>query len=356
MAIQNVSTKRAGPGIQEGQLHPSTGLRVAHQSLTLIHDPFLIVSNAAGTGGIAIENQTAWTVVASNVGALDIGFKGAGSVSEMPYPCTPVIGLTNTLATNAEIGQVIQVRLTGINQFGDAIVEITPTITIVDNATTDLASTPNTHLIFMSKVFARVDKMEFKASVLTATENFLSLGVSWGGFSIETTGFALGTTTEEIMGQSWLNFGVGTPVKCRQHRVNFDTAGALVTLLRDAGSRDIMTLALNEATQTRTAAGVGCAIRTVESSGAQNSGFTIGQSDSALSWQGDPNKWGFINTAFVSGGNAMTQLLRSAPLGGVVAWDPVYKDEIDVDAAFYTSIQLNNQYTISGYGNLGTLT
>ncbi len=182
-------TMSGGPGVTEEQLHAATGLR------TGVFTGF----TAPGSASLCLDGTVAMTPSTG----LDDPDQATIPVNNpsMSIPCTPCVSVIGNpgLAADTEF----QVRVYGINQFGEAIQEETPHIVVGSNIV------PGTYRVWLSKVFAQVTAVRYSSVVGTGVT---SLGLAVGPHMIwnqsETP-----PATELWDTASLVNMGIGTPMR-----------------------------------------------------------------------------------------------------------------------------------------------
>lgn len=195
-----------GLGIREPNLHPSTGLRCETFKVRALSAPACIV----GTG-TQLSDQTSWT---------EVTLRRGGLANVMPVPATLCVTFVNNNATPA-FDQELRFRVTGINQFGDSIVETTPLIVIPDPGGSP--TQPFTTRIFLSKVFASVTKFEYMATNIDGVNDSISVG----HFGINYTDNTPTATVGQWIGED--NYGVGTPLRVLEYDSVNDTSAGLTS-------------------------------------------------------------------------------------------------------------------------------
>lgn len=134
---------RIGSGVDEAQCHPGSGLRTDTFTYLLEHLP---TQHALFSAGASSYTNHALTLTRQ----------------VLPCPCTPCISLIRSAGSTAT--RTVRFRVQGIDQFGNYIEELTPTITTVEPVHVNAAS-----YIWCSKVFSQITNIEMTASGLTTT-------------------------------------------------------------------------------------------------------------------------------------------------------------------------------------------
>lgn len=178
---QSLETLPGGPGNSEQNLHQASGLRVATQEGVFVNDDTCLASAnlATATAWTVIPLHTIWgTVSTTTTPATYSPYR-----TRLPFPCTPCITFRQTNATPAN-NQVFSVRISGFDQFGQRVVETILDQTTANNVTGHTLGTPaapwvRRTRIWCAKVFAVVDRIEYKASSLQSTNDWLDVGTYW---------------------------------------------------------------------------------------------------------------------------------------------------------------------------------
>jgi hypothetical protein len=134
-------TLDSSPGVIETQLHPHTGLRISHYHTLLTTFQTHIVNARPATTATAFTTVT----VADD---------------RVPFPCTLTVHLFQAAAETGPSVGGLRVRIKGRDQYGQYQEETTPNVSVA-------AKTNN--FVFMSKVFARVDRVEYLRSRTSGT-------------------------------------------------------------------------------------------------------------------------------------------------------------------------------------------
>lgn len=207
-----------GSGFQEEGIHPASGLRSFVQTGTFASSDTCICTSK-------IANATNWTVLpfgttfnsgdvlvqgTSNITGVTADFGGVQKLyrTRLPFPCTPCITYRQTNAAPAET-QVFSIRVFGYDQFGTAIseaVERQPVAASFTIGTPTGGYTRRTRL-WLSKVFAAITRVEYKASNVQGTDDWIDVGVHWNFDFFN----AICEPYTNFIGQQ--NQGVGTPLR-----------------------------------------------------------------------------------------------------------------------------------------------
>jgi len=203
--------------------------------------------------------------------------------------------------------------------------------------------------LYLSKVFSKVTKVEYIASD-TTVGNLVSVGVH-PIYDIDKTGGgeASETLTTQIVGNSHYNFGFGTPVRCRPYRLTL--AGSVPTIVQDQGKLDIMNMTMKDGGGDYAA--IAPAFEHDRATGILSlmSGWLIGQSDPAVAWKGDPNKWKLFSTT--SGTNLAIRLIRGDPTPDTAPlWDfHTLTQVMEFTVAFGSTIRTSKGFEVATYGS-----
>jgi hypothetical protein len=155
------SQNNLASGLNEFQLHPTTGLRIDAFDASI--PPY-----TPGGLGLVAPGATSYTGF-----GLSLPITNRGGT--LPFPQTPILSLLHGLTTQT---RTIQARLRGIDQFGNTIEEITPVCTSTAPAFLNVAfpSFPaglfSQAFIFCSKVFSQVLTCDLNGSGLVGTDIF----------------------------------------------------------------------------------------------------------------------------------------------------------------------------------------
>jgi len=214
----------AGVGIREENLNPDSGLRISSVTYKLHSAPFCIAHYQQ------ISNQADWTV-------LDINSGGAFQrAAVMPVPATPCVSFRNINGATA-FGQTIQIKLTGLDQFGRYVEEESPSITLADLVTA-LGGTPTNPFVTriqMSKVFSTIFSASYKASAVDGTNDSIGIGLVPVYYR---DGWKSANTRNNFQMVAPGNFGVGSALRINQYSA---TNGV------DEGVYDIVSMQLYQA-------------------------------------------------------------------------------------------------------------
>lgn len=291
----NVETLPGGVGIREDQLHPGAGLRVESVSLrATARENWLLAA-------VALTDQSTFTEL--TIGVL--------AQKWLPYPTTLKMVFRSADGT---FGQTIQLRITGLDQFGQAQREVTPLLTITDKSPSVFA---NTH-IWMSKVFSKVDKIEFLGDGMVPTNETLDVGFH----TMIATGEVATIPTDNFIHSTanLFNSGFGVPFHLRGYI--FDTVAAIIA--SDFGVRDILGGVMENITNSEE-----YLILPFNGEGLV-AGFLIGTSAKDDPWQGDVDK---VSCIEFTGANPWVQ---SGALGVITAVG--WQDEWRVNLTLRTTV------------------
>lgn len=267
--------RRSGIGITEEQLHATAGLRVMPYTVDLFNNDTFLIDPAVV--GATLTNQTNWTNL-----SLPPNVDGTLYAGWLPFPLTPCVKWINTAAT---FGQVIALRVTGLNQFGDPIVEETPDITIAVPSGAPVGTV--TTYFWLSKVFAVVTKIEYRASNLGAG-NTMGMGFRWRinrSVALPAQTYILretGAVGVAVTLPADYDQGIGLPLRCRSY-----VARGSAFLPAD-GKYDVLGGYIENLTSSQTYM---MAPMQVGPAPAICGGVLLGMSGQANALQGDPNKF-----------------------------------------------------------------
>lgn len=189
--------------MQEHQLAPHTGLRLGSFSAIFSNESGKCVAYNPAGSGLVFAASTDWQPVAINRG------------NRLPMPCTPCLTIVySTGLMTAYVTCSWQVRMTGLDQWGNHIQETLPQATVAKHANT---VDTGLFIFWMSRVFSVVTKVEIRCS--NATMIFAVAAVSvgarftWDDSKIVTqdVDFSVGGKDEEILIYN-KNQGLGLPV------------------------------------------------------------------------------------------------------------------------------------------------
>lgn len=191
------------PGLSEADLHPSAGARTHHSVLHLVGAQTQNV-NARPIGGAASIAVTEWTSVTV-----------AGTL--VPFGATLVALVAQASPTTG----TIQLRVRGIDQFGEYIEELTPVV--------NLAAKTNNY-IYLARVFVAVLEVAYKSTGLDIAGDTLSLGQRWDWTR------TIDGTNEHIAGR---NLGIPLPLRAGFRRAGSSRAANRMSqpVLRQEGVR-----------------------------------------------------------------------------------------------------------------------
>ena len=236
-------------GIGERQLKGLTGIRVSRQLFKNVPRNVFFFTGSR----VAVTQQADWTEITVPEHNRDA-----------PFAVTPMFEFVTTTAN--EFGCILQLRVTGIDQFGRSITETTPTLTTQatpgGGGPIDASSTPNHWIGWLSKCFSRVDKLEYRMPTVSAGgTHTLSLGIyinpKRGGFPIASLvpGVAAGvneaadyfhsTSAATANADSFWNQGFGLTRLCRGFKGD-DLATLPVTFDAKSGIADLLSVRITE--------------------------------------------------------------------------------------------------------------
>lgn len=285
-----------GVGIEEQQLHVATGLR--NRSLD-------VVVERAIAGVVATSNCIIGT--ADGSASTDWGTgKRAAAASWNPFmgvASTPLLSIwmVPPITSVAPHTCRVRVRLVGLDQFGNRIVETSPWLTKV------IDGTHQTVLIAMSKVFSVVDDIFVMTSNVSNAGGAVGSGIAIGwGALVDPTGLEAAAITDHPIKAVWdvwytivsggattsttidtlgtaANWGVGLPFRVSPFGPDIphptpEIMGATGQLLRQITTPAL----LNE-----------IARLPARGQGSVTTGVCIGRN--ASGWQGTPHKLGFFS-------------------------------------------------------------
>lgn len=265
-----------GIGYREEQIHPASGLRIAHCGGVL-------GTNLAGIqalrtfeafitdGGANLASSATWQSLKTAA-----TWKG-----RLPIPMTPAINIIATVSDGSGTA-LVRFRATGFDQFGTKIVEVTPWLSLV---TTSVAFY---QIIYLSKVFSFLDDLEFMADDLLGTGQ---VGVGWTAMpsttkaeaatiSVSLAGAGASNTSVIIQGDA--NWGIGTPLRIEPYGADQPFAKPEVM-----GAGGALLYSSYGPTVIGTPAKFPLSTSAVD-------GIALGQN--ASTWQGCPHKIGFSFT------------------------------------------------------------
>lgn len=268
--------RRSGIGVSEYELHPTSGLRVFPYTVDLFNNDGYLVDPAVI--GSTIANNANWTNL-----SLPPNVDGTLYAEHLPFPMTLSVKWINTAAT---FGQVIALRVTGFNQFGDPVAEETPDITIAVPAGAPVGTV--TTYFWLSKVFSIVTKIEYRASNVGAG-NSIGIGFRWRiqrSVAMPAQTYILretGAVGVAVTLPADYDQGIGLPVRCR----SYATTGA--AFQPSEGKYDILGGYIENLTSNQK---YGLApMQTGPFPAGPNGGTLIGMSGRANALEGDPNKF-----------------------------------------------------------------
>lgn len=144
----------SSPGISEAQIGLDAGLRnMPFRVTTYDNVDHLFSGKALGAASGAFTDVTKGPISATLL------------TKQLPFPCTPCFGLVHV----ANTGQVLRFRVTGFDQFGQPIQEITPRITLANAVYTATNALPTAY-IWLSMVFSYIEKIEVEWSNCNAAD------------------------------------------------------------------------------------------------------------------------------------------------------------------------------------------
>jgi len=138
------------PGYTEGSVNRGSGLSRRDYIALLVSNQTKIV-NAQAIGGPSGAAVTTYTSITR-----------AGN--RLNFPSTLVAAIT------PGVSGTVKLRVRGFDQFGERVDEITPTVTL---------TTATTNYIYLSKVFAFVEGVQFQSNGLDSLAQTISLGTRW---------------------------------------------------------------------------------------------------------------------------------------------------------------------------------
>jgi hypothetical protein len=226
-----------GPGWLEPNAHSTQGVELRQFSYYLFQEPQFWISDSAnaigvtsGTGQGQLTNRADWTPFTfTNGGSQATAVAQGNNVGQrLPYAVTPCI----RYYAAGTWTQVLQIRMTGMNQWGEEIVETTPPITMVNPGG---GAAGHTYYIWMSRCFAEVTKIEYKLANKQAADTIgigivHPLNVAETGFPIAPTASG-GTQTAGIIDptaasiSNIFNYGLGSPYRFRGEVVPENSVG-----------------------------------------------------------------------------------------------------------------------------------
>lgn len=195
-----------GPGLTERNIQAASGLRTFVQTGIFTNDDRCVAS-------APIVNASSWTVLP----IIDLWGTSSSTASpqtyspyrnRLPFPCTPCVTYRQMNATPNN-GQTFSIWVEGFDQFDQPIKEIIENqVTLDSTHTTGTPPAPYTRKtrLWLSKVFAEITRVLYKASSVQGTDDFIDIGVAW---DFDNSGNAEPYTN--YIGQS--NQGVGTPFR-----------------------------------------------------------------------------------------------------------------------------------------------
>jgi hypothetical protein len=216
-----------GPGWLEPNAHSTQGVELRQFSYYLFQEPQFWISDSAnaigvtsGTGQGQLTNRADWTpfTFTNGAGQATAVAQGNNVGQRLPYAVTPCI----RYYAAGTWTQVLQVRMTGLNQWGEEIVETTPPITMVNPGG---GAAGHTYYIWMSRCFAEVTKIEYKLANKQAADTLgigivHPLNVAEPGFPIAPTASGGTQTASQLEAAAstvpniW-NYGLGAPFRFR---------------------------------------------------------------------------------------------------------------------------------------------
>lgn len=247
----NATPGVAGPGVREKDLHPSSGLRLVSINPTVSMN-WYGVSAQINFGALgAATDVTSWTSIRAYASIWS---------EHMPFPMTPFISFF-IVPTDTTLPSTVSVKLRvkGMDQFGNAIEEVTPWITKVMDDEDYLFA------IYLSKVFSAVYDVEYMSRGIdgdSAVPSRLAVGwaciidptrvestsaklayttvLGFGGYDVVWNalgGSTTGSTPLDLMGTE-ANWGFGIPLEVAPFGPAIPHAapeviGAYATILRE---------------------------------------------------------------------------------------------------------------------------
>lgn len=318
MARFNETITPSGYGYREEQLHVATGLRnssihalISTDLAGIVNDiPIGSQTGLARTewGGPQIAGTTYTSMRAAAAAALT-PWNG-----HLPTPMTPTIsiianstGLVTVLSAGSGTAtMIVQFRVRGQDQFGCAIEEITPPITLSTKGYAIGTDGDYFTLIHLSKVFSYVHDVEYlnygasdgTNGHLWVTSPPATFRMGWCtvidpvplGGSLATAlirplaALTVDTGTQVAGIENW---GIGTPLRIAPYGpaipfANPEYIGGTATILREKTTPTVLNTTVRVPGRGQTIAG-----------SLPTAGFALGRS--ASGWQGTPHKLGFFS-------------------------------------------------------------
>jgi len=334
------AAQQTGVGINERNLHVTTGLRTASFTATV----------EQSLGGICLTTGTTIGSVSGSTAGWGPSLRAITASAwrpNLPYPQTPVIGIFALPAGTPPFAlpqtQRFRVRMLGLDQFGNPIEEITPWIT----KSMTLASQMT--FIVMSKVFSVVNDCYIATVNVSSLLSVASIG--WAA-APDPTGIESSAITDNPFAASWnaflagaptttnadfvgteANWGVGTPLLMEPYGPDMpfpspDILGATGILLRQINTPTVLnTVARLPARGQIGAGGV-----------APTTGIAIGRS--AAGFQGTPHKLGFFSsddwTTKITGISLTGSSTRASQRP--TAWLQYFEDSLQIQALVRTTV------------------
>lgn len=254
----NATPGVATPGVREKDLHVASGLRLATINVAVSMNWYGVSAQINfGALGAATE-VTEWTSIRAYASIWS---------EHLPYPMTPFISFF-IVPTDTTLPSTVSVRLRvrGLDQFGNAIEEVTPWITKVMDDEDYLFA------VYLSKVFSAVHDVEYMSSGVDGDSVVPSrLAIGWAciidptrvestsaklaytailgfnGYDVVwdvLTGSTTGTTPLDLMGTE-ANWGLGIPLEVAPYgpaipHATPEVIGAYATILREKNTPTVV--------------------------------------------------------------------------------------------------------------------
>ena len=157
-----------GVGVTEEQIHVASGIRNSTLNVVVQRSLDGIIASVGteigtptgvGTGGwgtsLRLSSSSAWNPV-------------------MAVPQTPILFIWAVSLAAFPTAVEFRIKMTGLDQFGNRIQEITPWMTKTQTATSQMI------LFCMSKVFSVIDDCWFDTNGITNTSGLSTVAIGWG--------------------------------------------------------------------------------------------------------------------------------------------------------------------------------
>jgi hypothetical protein len=326
-----------GVGVTEEQIHVASGIRnstlnvVVQRSLTgIISSVGTDIGTAGGirSSGFAtslrLSSSSAWNPV-------------------MAVPQTPLVFIYAVSLIAFPTTVEFRIKMTGLDQFGNRIQEITPWQSKTQTTTSQMI------LFCMSKVFSVIDDCWIDTNNITNAASISNAAIGWGPIADPTgleasavtdnpsaanvawvSGGATGTNTDLVGTEA--NWGVGTPMRVAPYgpAIPFPSPeylGGTVSLVREVNTPALLNAVAVVEGRDQPTAGV-----------VPVTGFALGRS--AAGFQGTPHKLGFFsNDAWTTKITGIGLTGSSTRASGIpTAYVHTIEDAIQINVALRTTL------------------